>query len=137
MKTFAVAALLVATQACPPDWVNPCIISDRNLALGPQNKRWCTTSSSGYIGKVSNNNYVNQFGNAMGYSDSIFNINGRNRAGLYSNPSNVYLQECSNICVNHPTCTSFTFSSRTARRNSPSSWSDSARIGGELMQGDC
>ena len=134
MKTFTLASLLVGASACPPDWVNPCIISDRSTKLGPQNNRWCTTSSSGFIGRVTGNSWVNQFGRAMGYNDGSLNINGRNNAGLYSNPGAVYLQECSNICVNHPTCTSFAFTTGT---RSPTSWSDSARIGAGLIQGNC
>ena len=140
------AAALVA--ACPDDWVNPCIITSKELA--PKNERWCGTSRSGYIGQVGNsgtgsNNYVNDWGAALGFYDSSLNIqsyngvrasgsnsanwhyNGQKHNRLYSNSNYVYLQECSNSCVNHPTCTSFAFEGTEHARNDESRWDNHAR----------
>ena len=81
------AAALVA--ACPDDWVNPCIITSKELA--PKNERWCGTSRSGYIGQVGNsgtgsNNYVNDWGAALGFYDSSLNIQSYN--GVRASGSN-------------------------------------------------
>ena len=148
MKTFALSALLVAAQACPDEWVNPCIIADRGLEMGPKNERWCgeNPSDPGFIGRVNGNhgnNWVNSFGKALGLNDrslniqsyngaaasgsgSSWNYNGNKYRTLYSGASTIYLQECSNICVNHPTCTSFAFASNGAARNDEAQWDDHA-----------
>eukprot|EP00937_MAST-01D_sp_MAST-1D-sp2_P005379 g5379.t1 len=150
MKLVCAAALVAAALACPDDWINPCIIADKSTALGPQNERWCGTSGDGYIGQVGgngqgNHNYVNDFGKALGLFDTSLNIQSYNGAAasnggqsawnyngnkyntLYSSATHVYLQECSNICVNHPECTSFAFESSEHAHGDEARWDDHAR----------
>jgi len=149
MRLAIAFGALALASACPDDWVNPCIIADRGNDMGPKNERWCGTSGPGYIGQVSGNsagnqNYLNSFGQAMGLYDTSLNIGSYNGQGarhyssshweyngnkwrtLYSGSSHIYLQECSNICVNHPECTSFAFSSNENARNDEARWDDHA-----------
>ena len=123
MKTACLLLGLVAfVAACPDEWVNPCVIAGRGGELNARNRQWCGTSGAGYLGRLGyevSGSYINN-GFRLRYGGRTRNIN------FYTNRDYVYLQECSNACVNHPTCTSFAFESREHGRNQSYRWDDHA-----------
>ena len=82
--------------ACPANWDNPCIIDDTSHDLAPITWKKCPDQYD--LGTAVENRAY--FG-AQGQYGSP--------EGLVTGSDITNIQQCSNVCTNHPECTAFTF----------------------------